>query len=200
MALLLLKKIFYIRILIKNLFFSTSRLNPNYITGFTDGEGCFIVGISSDPRCKTSFRVKATFQIGLHEKDLALLEQIKLFFGVGNITKLGAESFQYRVSGLEDLYLIIDHFNNYPLLTYKHYDYLLFKEVIALMKEGKHLSLEGINRIVSIKAVLNRGKISDNLSLAFPDLEPVLSPEFANRNMQDFHWLSGFTDAEGCFL
>lgn len=193
------KNILYTNINQKS-FFSTSRLNPNYITGFTDGEGCFIVGISSDPRCKTGFRVKATFQIGLHEKDLALLEQIKLFFGVGNITKLGAESIQYRVSGLEDLYLIIDHFNNYPLLTYKHYDYLLFKEVIALMKEGKHLSLEGINKIVSIKAVLNRGKISDNLSLAFPDLEPVLSPEFENRNMQDFHWLSGFTDAEGCFF
>lgn len=56
-------------------------LNPNYITGFTDGEGCFFIGISSDSKYKTGYRVKATFQIGVHKKDLALLEQIKLFFG-----------------------------------------------------------------------------------------------------------------------
>jgi hypothetical protein len=71
---------------------SLSTLNPNYVTGFTDGEGCFLVVISPDSKFKTGYRVKATFQIGLHEKDFALLEQIKLFFGVGQITKLGAES------------------------------------------------------------------------------------------------------------
>jgi hypothetical protein len=180
---------------------SVSTLNPNYVTGwFTDGEGCFLVVISPDSKFKTGYRVKATFQIGLHEKDFTLLEQIKLFFGAGQITKLGAESIQYRVSGLDDLNLIIDHFDNYPLLTCKHSDYLLFKEVLNLMKEGKHLTLEGLNRIMSIKASLNTGEISNTLSLAFPELEPALRPEIPNRNMQDLDWLAGFTDAEGCFF
>ena len=183
---------------------SVSTLNPNYITGFTDGEGCFLVVISPNSKLKTGYRVKATFQIGLHEKDFTLLEQIKLFFGVGEITKLGAESIQYRVSGLDDLNLIIDHFDNYPLLTRKHSDYLLFKEVINLMKKGKHLSLEGLNRIMSIKVSLNTGEISNTLSLAFPELKPALIPEIPNRNMQDLHWLAGFTDAVakggGCFF
>jgi hypothetical protein len=179
---------------------SVSTLNPNYVTGFTDGEGCFFVVISPNSRYKIGYRVKATFQIGLHEKDFALLEQIKLFFGVGHITKLGAESIQYRVSGLDDLNLIIDHFDNYPLLTYKHFDYLFFKEVLNLMKKGKHLTLEGLNRIMSIKASLNTGKISNTLSLAFPELEPALTPEIPNRYMQDLNWLAGFTDAEGCFF
>jgi hypothetical protein len=179
---------------------SVSTLNPNYVTGFTDGEGCFLVGISPDSKYKTGYRVKAIFQIGLHEKDFALLEQIKLFFGVGHITKLGAESIQYRVSGLDDLNLIINHFDHYPLLTCKHYDYLFFKEVINLIKEGKHLTLEGLNRIMSIKASLNTGKISNTLSLAFPELEPALKPEIPSRYMQDLDWLAGFTDAEGCFF
>lgn len=69
------------------------------------------------------------------------------------------------------------------LLIYKYFDYLFFKEVIVLMKEGKYFYLEGINRIVFIKVVLNRGKIFDNLSLFFFDLEFVLSLEFENRNM-----------------
>ena len=182
------------------LFNSTFALNPNYITGFTDGEGCFFIGISPDSKYKTGYRVKAIFQIGLHEKDFALLEQINLFFGVGKVTKLGAESIQYRVSGLDDLNIIINHFDNYPLLTRKQSDYLLFKEVINLMKEGKHLTLDGLNRIISIKTTLNSGEISDTLSLAFPDLKPALRPEIKNTKIQDFNWLAGFTDAEGCFF
>ncbi|CAF3531479.1 unnamed protein product [Fusarium graminearum] len=172
--------------------FNTSplTLNPNYVTGFTDGEGCFFVGINQDVKFKTGYRVKATFQIGLHEKDLALLEQIRLFFGVGKVTKLGAESVQYRVSGLDDLNTIIYHFDNYPLLTRKHSDYIFFKEVINLMKQGKHLTLEGLNRIVSIKSTLNNGELSDSLNLAFPNLKPALRSEVP----------TGFTDAEGCFF
>lgn len=54
-----------------------SVLNPFYVTGFVDGEGCFFVGISPDSRSSTGYRVKLTFQLGLHEKDLALLELIK---------------------------------------------------------------------------------------------------------------------------
>ena len=205
------KNILYPNIIQKSLFSSNAirreafntpalTLSPNYVTGFTDGEGCFFVGISKDVKFKTGYRVKATFQIGLHEKDIALLEQIKLFFGVGKVTRLGTESVQYRVSGLDDLNTITNHFDNYPLLTRKHSDYIFFKEVINLMKESKHLTLEGLNRIVSIKSTLNNGELSDSLNLAFANIEPALRPEVPSRDMQDLHWLAGFTDAEGCFF
>ena len=177
---------------------STLELNPNYITGFTDGEGCFFIGLYSDSNYKVGYRVKASFQIGLHQKDFPLLEQIQSYFGVGKITKHGAESVQFRVTSLEDLNIIVNHFDGYPLLTDKQSDYLLFKEVISLMKEGKHLTLEGLNRIVSIKATLNGG--SDKLNLAFSNIEPVLRPRALNRKIKDLHWLAGFTDAEGCFF
>lgn len=107
---------------------STNALNPYYVTGFTDGKGCFYISVSSDPRYKTAYRVKAVFHIRVHIRDVALLEQIKLFFGVGTISKLGAESVQFRVSGSENLKVIINHFDNYPLLTNKQSDYLLLKK------------------------------------------------------------------------
>nr|YP_010121876.1 LAGLIDADG endonuclease [Monilinia fructicola]QRF72252.1 LAGLIDADG endonuclease [Monilinia fructicola] len=179
---------------------SINGLNPYYITGFTDGEGCFFVGVSPDSKSRTGYRVKANFQIGLHLKDLALLEQIKLFFGVGKISKLGAESVQFRVYALEDLKVILHHFDKYPLLTNKQSDYLLFKQVVNLMEEGKHLTLEGLNKIMSIKTVLNNGEVSDNLRLAFPNVEPILKPEIKDRTIKSLHWLAGFTDAEGCFF
>ena len=178
----------------------TNGLNPYYVTGFTDGEGCFFVGVSSNPRYKTAYRVKAVFHIGVHIRDLALLEQIQSFFGVGNISKLGAESVQFRVYGLENLKVIINHFDKYPLLTNKQSDYLLFKQVVHYMEQGKHLTIEGLNKIMSIKAVLNNQETSDSLNLAFPNIEPILRPDIKNREIKSLHWLAGFTDAEGCFF
>jgi hypothetical protein len=179
---------------------STNRLNPYYVTGFTDGEGCFYVSVSSNPRYKTAYRVKAAFHIGVHIRDIALLEQIQLFLGVGTISKLGAETVQFRVSGFENLKVIMNHFDKYPLLTNKQSDYLLFKQVVNYMEQGKHLTVEGLNEIMSIKAVMNNQGISDSLNLAFPNIEPILRPDVKDRKIKSLHWLAGFTDAEGCFF
>lgn len=178
----------------------TKDLNPNYVTGFSDGESCFFIGVSPDSSYKTNFRVKATFQIGVHEKDESLLKKIQLFFGVGLISRLGQNSVQYRVSKLEDLSIILNHFENYPLITHKQADFLLFKETVCLMREGKHLTKEGLNRVVSIKATINNGNISDSLSLAFPDINPASRPNIQAKIIKDLDWLAGFTDAEGCFF
>jgi hypothetical protein len=203
---------------------STNELNPYYVTGFTDGDGCFYVSISPDSKYKTGYRVKAQFQIGLHIKDLALLEEIQLFFGVGKISKLEAESVQFRVYAIEDLKVIVNHFEKYPLITNKVSDFLLFKQVVKLIEEREHLTLDGVNKIISIKAVLNKGQESKNFNLApvgwasptppslnpgptgsgrglaLPNLEPVLRPEIKDSKIQNLHWLAGFTDAEGCFF
>lgn len=166
---------------------SFSKLNPHYVTGFTDGEGCFFVSISPNSKYKTKFRVKTTFQVGVHIKDIALLEKIKLFFNVGHISKLGLDSVQYRVSGINDLKVIINHFDEFSLLTYKQSDYLLFKEVVKLIEDGKHLTLEGLNRIASIKASLNSKELSDTFKLNFPDLVPALIPEVKYRKIQSLY-------------
>jgi hypothetical protein len=179
---------------------STIGLNPYYVTGFTDGEGCFYVGVSSNPRYKTAYRVKAVFHIGVHIRDLALLKEIQLFFGVGTISKLGAESVQFRVSGSENLKVIMNHFDKYPLLTNKQSDYLLFKQAVNDMEQGRHLTVEGLNKIMSIKAVMNNQGMSDKIHLAFPNLEPILRPDIKDRKIKSLHWLAGFTDAEGCFF
>ena len=71
-----------------------------------------------------------------------------MFFGVGKISKLGAESVQFRVSGLEDLKVIINHFDKYPLLTNKQSDYhLIFRLDVNLMEQERHLTIEGLNNV-----------------------------------------------------
>lgn len=99
--------------------YSEAKLNPYSVTGFSDGEACFILSILKS-RTKTGFSAVAGFKISLHEKDRALLESIKAYFnGVGSITKHGNNSIQYRVNAQKDLRVLIAHFDKYPLITHK---------------------------------------------------------------------------------
>ena len=53
------------------------KLNPWFITGFTDGEGSFILTIIKDNKYKLGWRAACRFVISLNKKDLKLLNKIK---------------------------------------------------------------------------------------------------------------------------
>ena len=65
------------------------------------------------------------FQICLHKRDKALLEELKIYFGVGYISKHGSQTIQFRVRSINDLAVIINNFDKYPLITKKREYYEL---------------------------------------------------------------------------
>ena len=81
-----------------------------FITGFTDGEGCFYIGIVKSSSRISDYSFQVCFTINLHEKDRAILETIQNYFGVGSIYKEGAQTIQYKVQTIKDLAIIIEHF------------------------------------------------------------------------------------------
>ncbi len=86
------------------------------------------------------------------------------------------ETALYSVKSLKDLTnIIIPHFLQYPLITQKQADFLLFKSVIEIMNKKEHLTIEGLNKIVSIKASINNG-LSEILTKSFPNIAPVERP------------------------
>jgi hypothetical protein len=94
----------------------------------------------------------------MHERDRDLIIKIQEYFGgIGYVSKPNKNfTVEFRVSTIKDITnVIIPHFNNYPLLTKKYYDYMFFKEIIKLMLEKEHSSLEGIQKIVNNKASIN---------------------------------------------
>jgi len=115
-----------------------------------------------------------------------LLESIQKFLGVGKIYKHGKDSIEFRVSGLKNLRIIIDHFDKYPLITQKHADYLLFKQAVSLVQEKVHLTKEGLLKLVSIKASLNLG-LSEQSKNSFPNIIPVVKPLVKFTEIKDFN-------------
>ena len=177
------------------------KLNPWFVTGFTDAEGCFYVTVTKDDDYKQGWVVKSFFEIGLKEKDYSILKQIKNLFRVGSINyNKKTKSFLFRVSSYKDLKIIIDHFDKFPLITQKRADFELFKKVFNIMLRNQHLTMEGLRIIVAIKGSMNKGQLSDMLKRNFPDIVPVVKPIVKNQKIKNPHWLAGFTAGEGCFF
>ena len=123
-------------------------LNPFYVTGFTEGEGSFYVGIL--PRkMKEGFEVRPSFSLSQNEKDKELIETLIDFFGCGFVRySKSDQTFKYEIRSLEDLqHKIIPHFEKYQLQGRKKHDFNTFKKVIEIMKINKHLEKEGLKQI-----------------------------------------------------
>ena len=159
-------------------------LNPWFFSGFTDAEGCFSIGIRPDAKLKTKWRVLPVFIIKLHKKDLSILEDIKKTLHIGKIRKSGENCVQYVVESFKELQVIVNHFDNYPLVTAKVSDFLLFKQCFDMIKNGEHLTEEGLLKIVALKSSLNWG-ISDKLTTAFPLVIPVNRLEYKFKGIPD---------------
>lgn len=99
--------------------------------------------------------VRLYFQIGLHRKDEAILELIRSELGVGKIYRSREDSSELQVSSFKDQSRLIDYFDKYPLVTQKLADYFLFKQAFELIKNKEHLTMEGLKKIVAIKASIN---------------------------------------------
>lgn len=77
--------------------------------------------------------------------------------------------------------MILPHFDTFPLITKKQADYLLFRTALLdFIQHKKHLTLDGIEKLVAIRASINLG-LKDNLKKAFPSVVPVPRPEVVSK-------------------
>nr|ADN97200.1 group I intron-encoded double motif LAGLIDADG homing endonuclease [Ophiostoma minus] len=201
-----LERDYQIRILSKGLykkeckFYSTlnNNINPWFLTGFIDGEGCFKISLTKVNKA-IGWKVQLFFQINLHEKDRALLKSIKNYLGVGKIHSSGKNILQYKIQTFDEFTIIIRHMEKYPLISQKRADFELFKKAYDLVMKNEHLNQDGLLKIVSLKASLNLG-LSDDLKLAFPNVIPATRFTDFAVNIPDPQWLAGFASAKGCFM
>lgn len=135
-----------------------SNLNPHWVLGFIDAEGCFHVAIQKNNTMRLGVQVQLHFSVAQHAQDKLLLEQFVPFFdGAGQVTASGGSMYQYRIRGMDDLEnKLFPFLESHPLVTQKSLDYANFRVVHAMMRNGEHLTPEGLDKIRAIQLLMNR--------------------------------------------
>lgn len=135
--------------------------DPNWLAGFTDGDGSFFVRVITSNTHKTGVQILLTYKLGQHKRDLALMQSLIKYLDCGKVQDLGSatEACAFTVSSLKSLEAkIIPFFSKYPLLGIKSRDFADFCVVANIMKEKRHLTKEGLEQIKKIKVRMNTGR------------------------------------------
>ena len=145
-----------VRPLIKNILIP----DPNWLAGFSTGEGCFLISVFRSKN-KVGEAVQLRFTLVQHCKDYKLMTIIKEYLSCGNLyTK--KETIHLTVAKLSDITeKIIPLFKKHPVLGVKALDLADFCKVAELMQNKVHLTQEGIDEIQKIKSGMNRGRKLD---------------------------------------
>jgi len=111
------------------------RLDPWWIVGFVDGEGCFSISTFKNDTCKSGFQTFPEFVITQGEKSKSALEAIKIYFGCGGLyinrryDNHKYNLFRYCVRKREHLEnIIIPFFKKYPLQSAKREQFESFSK------------------------------------------------------------------------
>lgn len=132
-------------------------LDAQWIVGFVDGEGCFYVGINKNAKISIGYQVLPEFTVVQHQQDIQVLHALKAYFGCGVIRENHDARMVYRVRNIEHLdKIIVPFFMKHNLKTKKNINFKKFRKVLLLMQSNEHLTLDGIEKIRSIKNQMNR--------------------------------------------
>jgi LAGLIDADG endonuclease len=134
-------------------------LDPHWVVGFVDGEGCFSVSTHHNPYVKRTrgWQVHPVFHVYQHVSHRAVLEELIRFFSCGRIRLKGPASSvaTYAVDSLRDAETwIISFFEQYPLMV-KDADFRAFAEIVRSMRRKEHLEPSGFERLVRLAYGIN---------------------------------------------
>lgn len=136
---------------------STGSINPFYVSGYVDGEGCFTISFSPRSKLKTGWEVRPSFSVSQNNDRAEILYQLIDYFGCGRIRPDRSDkTLKYEVRSINLLIeKIIPHFQSYPLKSSKQRDFECFAEVCKKVSQGRHLLPEGIKEIAEIAVTMN---------------------------------------------
>ena len=142
------------------------RLDPWYIVGFVDGEGCFSISIFRNSTTRLGYQVFPEFVVTQGAKSASVLKDLQSFFGCGQIyVNRRADNhrenlYRYCVRSVKDIRnKIIPFFEKHQLKTNKRFDFQTFCLAVGLIEQGEHLNPDGLDKLRSLASTMNRQKI-----------------------------------------
>ena len=122
-------------------------LLPWFVTGITDADGCFHAGL-----IKRGNQTQLMMRFSIGQKDeLHFKQKCVCFFGGGSFSKD-----VFYVSGKENLRSVVQHFDTYPLQSWKRKSYLLWRQVWEAYCAGEHRTEKGFKRLAALCKRINK--------------------------------------------
>lgn len=171
------------------------KVDPYFITGLIEAEGSFSITKHKDDRAKHKMNIGLSFRITMLSNEIDLLNMVKDFFCCGHLYieyKRGTLTLAIRdINSINNI--IIPHFSNYPLRGTKYLDFLSFKQAINIINSKKHLTKEGLDKII---------RISNNMN-SYREFMVEYSPNHAIEDSIgyipiDGNYINGFIAGDGC--
>jgi hypothetical protein len=140
--------------------YGVKALDPWYVTGLTEGEGCFCVSFAVRAKLRTGLEARPSFSLSLNRKDRPLLQDLQRFFECGWIRESRSDrTFKFEVRSASDLRdFVVPHFEAFPLSGDKARSFRGFSQVCRMVWQGDHLKRDGMREIVAIAYEMNLGK------------------------------------------
>ena len=133
-------------------------IDPYWLAGFTSAEGCFMIKIQANETYSLGFQVILKFQLTQDERDEQLMRILIEYLNCGYMVKTRTWV-EFRVTKLNDIIkIIIPFFQKHRILGVKALDFADWCLVASMMKDKKHLTKDGLEKIKKIKAGINRGR------------------------------------------
>jgi hypothetical protein len=142
-------------------------LDPNWIIGFIDGEGCFYCYIQKDNKSPI---IQLSLELSQSTHDLLILKKISE--ELGKLSNSSKSLGRLKISDLtgvsrliimnnSELEKLIKIFEIYPLKTKKLLDYKDWKLLWELKKGKAHLTEKGLEQMKKIKEGMNFGRFQN---------------------------------------
>lgn len=168
------------------------KVSFDYILGLLEGDGSLLISISVKPDNLTGYRVRLSFSIALHVKDIKVLYEVQKYLGVGSVEADNKEKDVYRFivrSRTELERVILPLLRTHPMVLAKRaHDCSLFLRALELMLKKEHITEPGLTKIRLLNARLS-GKMAPPVKLLLEQPNTSITPE----------WFQGFVQAEGSF-
>jgi len=129
-----------------------AEIDPWWVVGFVDGEGCFSVSIHRNDLAKPTngWHIQPSFQVSQHEDHVDVLEHLVRFFGCGTVrrkTKTNPVMVYTVHSTIQLLERVIPVFEQHPLRV-KRDDFERFSFIVKAVRERRHHSPDVFREVV----------------------------------------------------
>ena len=134
-------------------------LSPQWVAGFVSGEGTFYVATSESTT--EGLNVRLRFIVSQDSRDEDLMKSLITYFDCGACEKAKDGMVYYRVTKFADNHgKILAFFSKHQLAGVKAKDFDDWCFIADLIQTKAHLTKEGSNQIINLKARMNKGRVN----------------------------------------